>query len=30
MPNRDLFVIFTLWQNNGGKWKIMDMDVICQ
>jgi hypothetical protein len=30
MPDGDLFVIFTLWQNTHGEWKITDMDVICQ
>lgn len=30
MPDGDIFVIFTLWQKTGEKWKITDMDTICQ
>lgn len=29
-PDGDLFVIFTFWQQSGEKWKIADVDVICQ
>lgn len=29
-PDGDLFVIFTFWQKTGRKWKITDVDVICQ
>lgn len=30
MPDKDIFVIFTVWQKTGSKWKITDIDTVCQ